>query len=353
MNVNEQKIIQEACGVVQRETGLRLEINENTYKNHRVEIDAVIELTDYKPLQFAAEIKKWTPQANVGALINRFNHLPMRGILVADYVNPNMGEKLKEAGVQYIDTAGNAYIKADPLYIYIKGNRNELIGKNEIIEPNENRAFTTAAGLKVIFVLLCNPDLVRKTYREIAAEANVALGTVTNVFNDFLKQDYIINGLKVRKRVLFQYKTILNKWVEMYPGKLKAKQFVGNFTATNPNWWREIDLGQYQGVWGGEVAAANYTNHLKPKIITVYMPEKKLPKLFKEAQLARDPVGDVRVYEKFWGETVADNNGYVDPVLAYAELIATGDERNLETAKILFDNHIDRRIEGTYYRYPY
>ena len=44
-------------------------------------------------------------------------------LVVADYVAPQMVDLLKENDINFIDAAGNAYIKALPLYIFIKGNR--------------------------------------------------------------------------------------------------------------------------------------------------------------------------------------------------------------------------------------
>ena len=75
--------------------------------------------------RLAVEIKRWAMQANVGAIINRIKLIaePGQGLLVADYINPNLGERLKAADIQFLDTVGNAYINQQPIYIYIKGNK--------------------------------------------------------------------------------------------------------------------------------------------------------------------------------------------------------------------------------------
>ena len=145
---NEQTLLEQAIAAIYREAGLRLEIMEYDRAEDGLRMDTILGVKGYEPLQFAAEIKKWAQQANFGAVVAQIKTLPMRGILVAGYVNPNMAERLKEEDIQFIDTAGNAYINAEPLYIYVKGNRNKhkTINKKE----TKRRAFTQT-GLKVIY----------------------------------------------------------------------------------------------------------------------------------------------------------------------------------------------------------
>ncbi len=142
-------------------------------------LDAVLAVEGQKE-RVAAAVKRWAPQANLGALINQVQALPMRGVLVADYINPKMVEKLREQRVQFIDAVGNAYLDMPPAYVLVTGKR---IPKQEAgLKGDTNRAFDRT-GLKVVFVFLCRPELVAAPYREIAEVAGVALGTVGWVIN--------------------------------------------------------------------------------------------------------------------------------------------------------------------------
>ena len=78
--------------------------------------------------------------------------------------------------------------------------------------------------------------------------------------------------------------------------------------------------------------------------MTVYIPEADKTKLFKDAKLAKKQNGKVRVYKKFWKKP-ENKDGYVHPVLAYVDLIATGDVRNRETAQMIFEKYIARYIQ--------
>lgn len=333
---NEQTLLEQAIAAIYREAGLRLEIMEYERAEGRLRMDAILGVKGYEPLQFAAEIKKWAQQANFGAVVAQIRTLPIRGILVADYVNPNMAERLKEEDIQFIDTAGNAYIKADPLHIYVKGNKQ----KQEYVKKKEEktRAFTQT-GLKVIYAFLCNPELVNAPYRDIADIAKVALGTVGWVIRDLKKLKFLIDRGKRHNRRIERYQGLFDRWVETYPEKLKVKQFMGNFAALDPEWWKKFDITRYGAYWGGEIAAAKYTKYLKPEEVTIYLPEVTKGGLFTDARLHRDPNGKVKIYQAFW-EMPQNYDGLVHPVLAYADLIATGDARNIETARMIKDEHI-------------
>ena len=159
--MNEYNLLDQAIEAFQQETGLHLDIIEREIIVDDYWVDAVIELPMEGGRLFA-EVKKWAQQANLGALVERVKRQPGAGVLIADYVNPNMAKKLKELEVQFIDTVGNAYVNRPPLYVSVVGNKLRDHTKN----ANEatNRAFD-AAGLKVIYGLLCEPELVEAPYR--------------------------------------------------------------------------------------------------------------------------------------------------------------------------------------------
>jgi len=340
---NENNVLQQALIAFNKETGVRLYLIEHEKeienKGTNLQIDAIVGVREYEPLQFVVEVKKWVQHTNFGALVERVKRLPMKGLLVADYVNPNMAERLKEEEVQFIDTAGNAYVNAAPLYIYVKGNRNkhEPAGKKE----EKRRAFTQT-GLKVIYAFLCEPDLVRAPYREIAEKAGVALGTVGWVIGDLKRMGYLIARGGKNNRRLDNYFELLDKWVEMYPDTLRPKQFIGEYKREEPMNPQHIDIKHYDAYWGGEIAGEKYTNYLKPEIDTIYIPENENKEFIHNFKLYKDRIKNERIiklYKPFWKKP-EKYNGYVHPILAYADLIATGDARNIETARMIKDEHI-------------
>jgi hypothetical protein len=348
----EQALLAKAIHALHEETGLLLQIVEEQANVDGTDVDAIIQIPNQDG-HFAVEIKKWAQQANLGALVEQVKRLPLEGILVADYVNPNMAGKLKALDIEFIDGAGNAYINKPPLYIQVVGNK--LPEPQLVKNKGANRTFDTA-GLKLAFGLLCDPELVAQPYRTIAEQTGLALGTVGQIITDMKQAGFILDrGNKTARRLVHRRK-LLDRWVEAYPEKLKPKLLVGHFINYNPGWWQHVDLIELDAYWGGEVAAAKYTDYLKPQALTMYCTEQAGKQILAKARLKKtnewtpEGAGILTVYRPFWPVqkyTPRTNRGekdVVDPVLAYADLIATGDSRNIETARMIYEQYIAEHI---------
>ena len=349
----EQAILKQALDALKHETGLCLYIEKTEARINGCQVDALVKLDEGNTV-LAAEIKKWAQQANLGALINQVKNLPEQGVLIADYVDPKMAEKLHQENVQFIDTVGNAYINVPPVYVYVKGNRRETPDKFMPTNTGAKRAFEPT-GLKVIFAFLCQPDLVNATYREIAEKAGVAVGTVGWVINGLKAADLIRDKGKKQERRIVNYQKLLDRWVEAYPEKLRPKQVIGQFIADTPYWWKDIDIQKYDAYWGGEIAAAKYTDYLKPQVATVYLHDDALTRFLVDTRLRKvtdwidENAATVIIYRTFWTENITEpdmkvQKELVHPVLAYADLVATGDTRNIETARRIYDEYIAQYI---------
>ena len=352
----EKDILDQAILAVRNETGLRLHIEKTEVQLNNYRVDALVRIEEGNNL-LAAEIKKWAQQANLGAIVNQVQNLPEKGLLVADYVNPKMAEKLRQEDVQFIDTVGNAYINVPPVYVYVTGKRQET-AKFMPTKAGAKRAFEPT-GLKVIFAFLCQPQLVNAPYREIAEKAGVAVGTVGWVLNGLKAANLIRDKGKKQERRIVNYQKLLDRWVEAYPEKLRPKQLIGEFIADDPYWWKDIEIQNYNGYWGGEIAAAKYTGYLKPQVATIYLDNIALTRLLVDARLRKatewheDKAGTVVIYQPFWTENMMEldiepatyiKKELVHPILAYADLVATGDTRNIEVARRIYDEHIAQYI---------
>src|SRR6185436_18312214 len=97
-----------------------------------------------------------------------------------------------------------------------------------------------------------------------------------------------------------------------------------------------------------EIAAAKLTDYLMPEKAVIYA-DAVPPRLLAANQLKVDPEGDVEILRRFWKPNrVALNtprpdvlNDVAPPLLVYADLMATADERNVETARLIYDKFID------------
>lgn len=294
---------------------------------------------------YAIEVKKNLTTAALGLAVQRLKEMPYKPMLVAEYVNPNMAERLRKMEIAFLDLAGNAYLNQKPTLIYIKGNRaTEKLYKTKNLKPT--RAFQ-ATGLKVILGLLMRPDLTQKAYRDIAEATDVALGTVGWVLNDLREHGYLYEKNK-KNRWLTQKDKIIEQWIAAYPERLRPKLKLGIYKAENKRWWQDADLIKHEAQWGGEVAAAKLTNYLVPEKVVIYAD--KIPvRLLAENKMTRDPEGNVEILKRFWNpelfyRTLRNSDIPEDiapPFLVYADLIATGDARNIETANMIRKDYID------------
>lgn len=334
----EIELLHNTLEVFRNATGLKIAIEGEECSNddagHRA--DAEVRLTAPGVEQrFAVAIKAHLTTANLGIAVHQLERLQQKGLIVTDYVNPKMAERLKALNTAFLDAAGNAYLNEPPVLIYIKGNKPVEITHRKL----PTRAFQPM-GLKVLFALLCHPDLVNAPYRDIAKAADVALGTVGWVITDLKALGYIVDRGK-RGRRLTKKEHLVERWVTAYPEQLRPKLMMGRYTATDHHWWKQAPLHNYPGAcWGGEVAAARLTHYLKPELITVYMHGKPGPLLLAN-KLKKDPEGDVEILEVFWqAEQEKPHGELAPPLLIYADLLATGDARNTETAKIIYEQEL-------------
>jgi hypothetical protein len=284
------------------------------------------------------EVKRNITPATLGAAVAQLERLGKPGILVTRYVTPQLAERMKERDVAFLDTAGNAYINTQDLFVYITGRK----PRKPAVLARRVRAFRPT-GLKVIFALLCRPELVNAPYRDIAAAAGVALGNVGWVFYDLRRLGFITET-KARGRICKERIDLIDKWVEEYAQQLRPTIKPQRYRVKDEDWWKKEDLAKLDMWLGGEPAAAVLTKHLRPEIVTVYG-DTQFATLARKVRAIKDEYGNLEVLKKFWTFEVKQENTQppmVPPLLVYADLVATADARNIETAQIIRERFLDR-----------
>lgn len=330
-------LIEQALARFRTETGLDARIMAGEPRPYAH--DALIHVAGH---QLAVEIKHHLP-TNLGMLIARMHEPAQSTLLCTDYINPVQAEKLKAAHVPFMDAAGNAYLNLPACYVFIKGNRPLTPMKG--LKAEINRAFEPA-GLKVIFAFLTNPALVTAPYRDIAQQAGVALGTVGWIINGLKDAGFLMDMRGRAARELINRQRLIDRWAEAYVERLRPKLLVGFFQADQLQWWHRVYLGD---VWiGGELAAERMTGMLRPEQTIIYVPEQAERDLILAARLRRiealpaHGVGLTTLYRPFWAHDhpLHGHAGCVHPILVYADLLATGDPRNIEAARLVYDTLI-------------
>jgi hypothetical protein len=269
----------------------------------------------------------------------------MKPLLITSHVNDSLGERLREAGIAYLDAAGNACLVTDPLvYIWLQG------FKPTKQPEHVSRAFQTM-GLQLIALLLSRPNAVEKPYRELAEQAGLSLGSTSRILSD-LRSLGFIRLVAPGQNSLVNSRSLLEHWEFGYATRLRPR--------LKPQAFRHADKLPVQELperipkamkdevlIGGELAAALATQNLRPQTATFHLqPHRPLLPIIKEMRLIPDRAGNIVILEQFgemsaWRWKKHERDCLVHPLLVYAELLhGTPDGRLRETAKLILDQYL-------------
>lgn len=342
-NAHHHDLVHLAAAAFEKATGLRTGVAAGELRTEQKrEVDAVIRIEQAgREIELMVEAKNVVDR--VVTLANAQQQLApfgKRGVLVAPYLTTELARQCRERlHLQYMDAAGNAFIDQPGLFVNIQGQPRAMP-----LAPEGKGG--TATGLKAVFAILCRPELLNAPYRDIARAADVAVGTVGWVLYDLNARGLALAGKTAGKRRLLERKALLNEWITNYAFKLRPKLNTQRFRAADKQWWQKANLDDLGACWGGEVAAARLTGHLKPANVTIYVkPEARAKTVAKLAAAYRwqaDAQGDIEILDAFWRFPLNDEHkNTVPPLLAYADLVATLDPRNLETARLIGAKYLD------------
>jgi len=321
--------------------GLAVAVQKEPRTGRHLRADAWLRVGKGKAhVDYVVEAKRTVTPATLGAAVMQLRHIADAAgrppLLVADYLTPPIADQLRANQQQFADTAGNAYLEGPAFLVYVTGRKPK---EGKVTRPNKT---FTATGLKVLFALICDPELADAPHRTIAAAAAVALGAVPAALADLQQLGKL---LVATKRRLNGDKRLLDEWALAYARALRGKTLLATYVAQKFDTWQKWELDPAQARWGGEPAAHLLVQYLRPGVLTIYT--EKLPprlmveqRLVKAGRMAQEHLVEVR--KPFWGETLR-TEGRVDtvpPALVYADLLATGDGRCIETAQMVYEQYL-------------
>jgi len=111
------------------------------------------------------------------------------------------------------------------------------------------------------------------------------------------------------------------------------------------NWWKTYNLNPDYAQWGGEVAANILTGYLKPQNVILYLDQNNLKDVIIENRLRKNDNGEIELFERFCiPNENCEHKNIVHPLLVYADLLGTGNQRNVETARMIYEQYIVRYL---------
>ena len=323
--------IYEATSKLEQLINMAVEIDSN-----RQDYDALLRI---KNEQFIVEAKSAVRTSNQGLIFSQLEQMKRNSnrpiILIAEYISKKATEELKERCFNYIDIAGNAYIKSNDFVVFIEGQK-----KLKKEKTNQSRAFQEA-GLKIIFHLLYKPENLQDSYRKIAENADVSIGSVSNVMAELEELNFLLKTND--KRIIKNTNELLERWIVEFNAVLRPRIMRKKMRFLDKGFqhsWKNIDTHISNGyfLWGGEPGGAILTQNLRPENFTLFT-NLDLSEVARSLRLVPSEKGEVEILQKFW-KNGSKNEKVAPPLLIYADLINSGFGRNIETAKQILDNEL-------------
>jgi hypothetical protein len=186
-------------------------------------------------------------------------------MIAAPYISQYSADICKNAGIGYLDFAGNIYINNEPLFIQKKVDRNPLAEKRELIKLYSPKAE------RILRVML---DTGKKKWitKELAKEANVSIGLVAKVKNILINKEWVeseYGGFSIIKPF-----DLLKEWSENYQYQKNRKLYFYSMSSIKE---MESKIGEYftgsniSYAFTGQSAGARYAPMVRYKTIKVYI----------------------------------------------------------------------------------
>lgn len=309
-----------------------------------------------KALRYTCDVKQKIDRFATLSDLHARSVLHDGALLICGPLTSAMAERCRQLGMQFIDTAGNAYLNdGKGFLIYIEGRKSA--------QTNSARrdATVTPAVLRLMFGALAQPSLLNAPYRDIAKAVGISIGAIAKAF-DTLEAAGFIGTTATGARMIRTPERMLSEWATGYLQRLRPQLEKYRFTAPQPSDIVSAWTPEYRvSAWGGEPAAAIASSsglpdtiaeaikagHLKPATYTLYMESvhsKVLSELVRSCRLRADPNGPIEIVKAFWNmDRFADAFPTVPLHLIYADLLETNDPRNLAVAQLIAQkvvNHV-------------
>lgn len=318
---------------------LNWEVLENSARSSPGDADAILSLRMKGGAvhRFAVEVKTVVRIETLRARIASSADIPRDPpwLVVVPYMSMTNAALCQKAGLNFIDTAGNAFIDVPGCYVFITGKqrlKQEPVGSG-------HEVMGSASALRVIFTLLTEPNMPGSSIRDIATKAGVSLGSAAKAMEGLRRLGHLSPG-DTKSRRLLAVDTLRTEWARNYPIALRNKLKPQRYAPQHEWWWKDATLQPEEAAWGSEVGAALVTSYLRPEQATLYCWEDR-GRLLMQHRLRPDPNGSVEILDAFWAPPSSSAKPIAPLLLIYADLMTSLDGRNREVANLLRNDIFD------------
>lgn len=237
-------------------------------------------------------------------------------MVIAPHIAERTGAAYRDRGIFYADAAGNAYVAFDGVRIDVRGRKRVASASHESSTGASGYLYSPKRA-QIIFAVVTWPGIEYGPARDLARRAGASVGLVSSTLR------LLETERSVLERITRQDGTeaLIDQWVRSYPTGLGARLGIRSFSGDVDT----VDLppgGSLSGEWA-------VRDLIKPTTMTIYVDEFD-PRTAIVNRWRSDRDSNVFIRRRFWDQDEAAE--VVPPLLVYADLIASGDPRQLEIA---------------------
>ncbi|MEV6059176.1 type IV toxin-antitoxin system AbiEi family antitoxin [Nocardia asteroides] len=269
----------------------------------------------------------WLPHITLSALSRLDRPGGSHRLLIAGpQISSRTAAAFREAQIDYIDDAGNAHLDFGPVLIDIRGRHSPTAEMSR--RPSDANLFSTRR-MQVLFAVLAWPDLVDRPVRMIADTAGTSVGIAQSTLEILKGSDYVIG------RSLHRRDELIDLWAAAYRGsllpKIRESMFAGEFERWSPPPGHQVS---------GESAIETIR---QPQTLTIYVRNfDPIEAIENGWRKSAEP--NIEIRRMFWSEPPwadapdvfgAFTESAAPPLMVYADLLASGEPRQVEVANAL------------------
>lgn len=328
MSIREQELISNACNNIAITLG-RNDVSSAESKSK--DFDYTLSIAD---TTFGVIVKGVLTKSNLPFALQQAQNAREASqypiLFVLGYTSPTIMQALCDNEISVIDYAGNCMIKHGLLCVNVFGQ------KNSYRNVTKTHALSEGA-IKLIFRFLSDKSFVGKAYRSISGETGMSLGSIKNTIEELTNRQFVMHTDKGRK--LINEDKLLELWVQAYNQTIRPKLMLRRMSFRTDEMrsnWQEMNLPEGMS-WGGDCGANLTDGYLIPGSFEIYT-SKPSAMLMTTGMVMPNENGEITLYQKFWND---DNATKVAPkLIIYADLMNSGDSRQIEVAQRLIKNGI-------------
>jgi hypothetical protein len=263
-------------------------------------------------------------------------------MLLAPRISTEVGKRLQDIGVDYLDLEGNCHLEPAPgIYVHVEGKR-----PSPDAEREDGRAHPRGGGLHVLFALAARPDLAASPVRELACLAGAGKSTVSAMLKRLEGEGLV--GVSAGQRRVLQPRKLRDRWLSAYAETLRPRWIRGRFRAEteSPRVLERRVAAALEGstwAWGGTVAASRLAKYYRggETLVHVAKPMPDFPKKIRALPDRNGPLVVVLLPIPLAFEGPAPHIPH--PLVVYSELLASPDERAQSAAEVLRERFLEPR----------